>query len=207
MRLRGTLVAAALAVAAPANALGATLVVDPPKACYRSGETVALRGSGFSPSGPVDVMREGSPLGPLDADASGAFGAELTLALGAGQRTRTYTATDRSDLELTGSATILVTAVAVRLRPLTGEAGRVLRIDARGFKSGGTLWAHVSPAAGGDVLNVRIGKPSGGCGRLHARRRLVPASAPVGRYRIQFDDHGRFRPGRRFRDIYTVEVK
>jgi hypothetical protein len=209
MRLLCTLVAAGIAVAAPANApAAANLAVDPPKACYRSGETLTLLGTGYSPSGSVDVTRDGAAVGPLDADGSGAFEAELTLGLGGGRRTRTYTATDRSDPALTASAVILVTAVDVRLRPLDGAPGRMLSVAARGFKPGGMLWAHVRrQGGGGGVKNLRIGRPRGDCGTLRTRRRLLPANAPDGRYRIQFDDHRAFRRERQFTDVYTVEVK
>lgn len=207
MRLLGTLVAAGIAIAAPTNASAAKLAVDPPKTCYRSGEAVNLLGYGYSPFGSVEVTRDGFSLGQLDSDQSGAFEAELTLALGRGQRTRTYTATDLSDPALTGSAPILVTAVEVRLRPLGGAPGRILSIAARGFRRGGMLWAHLRRVRSGRVTTRRIGRPRGKCGTVHARRRLLPAYAPDGRYRVQFDDHRAFRRGRRFKDVYTIEVE
>jgi|SRR5215210_4304909 len=207
MRLLGTLVAAGLAVAAPTNASAAKLAVDPAKPCYRSGEAVALVGSGYSPFGSVDVTRDGSSLGHLDSDETGAFNGDLTLALGHGQGTRTYTATDRSDPALTSSAVILITAVEVRLRPLGGPPGRILKVAASGFERGGMLWAHLTRVRSGRVTNRRIGRPRGACGTVHARRRLLPAYAPDGRYRVQFDDHRAFLRRRRFKDVYSIEVR
>jgi hypothetical protein len=145
-------------------------------------------------------------LGQLTADANGSFETGLVLGLAHGERRRTYTATDLSDPALTGAAKLLVTAVEVRVRPLHGPPGRILRITARGFERGRTLWAHLRRARGGRVTNQRMGRVRGACGTVRARRRLLPAYAPDGRYRVQFDDHRAFRRGRRFADIYTIEV-
>ena len=207
MRGLVAVLAVGLAVAAPAGASAATLAVDTPNSCYRSGQTVTLLGSGYSPFGSVEIARERSPLGQLTADANGSFEAPLVLGLAHGERSRTYTATDLSDPALTGAAKLVVTAVEVRVRPLQGPPGRILHIAARGFERRGTLWAHLRRVGGGRGTNLRIGRVRGSCGTVHARRRLLSAYAPDGRYRVQFDAHRAFRRGRRFKDVYTIDVR
>jgi hypothetical protein len=197
-------VAGVLALAVPSAASAAELVVSPKKRCYSSGETVTLDGTGFSPSGSATVTRDGTPLGALTSDANGAFSGRLTLAQASGRKTKTYTATDGTDSTLTASAQIIVSAVRVDLTPKNGSPGRVMTVNARGFTTGKTLWAHV--IRGKSKRNLKVGGLKGACGDLKTRRRLLPQNAALGVHTVQFDTFKRYSPNRAVRDRYTVTI-
>jgi hypothetical protein len=197
----------ALALALPSTAAAAELEVTPQKRCYGSGETVNLLGTGFSASGRVTITRSGAsaPVGTLNTNAGGAFNGVLTLGQNNGRQERTYTATDGANGSLTASAQITVSAVRVEVTPEHGNPGRVLNIDARGFTTGKTLWAHV--VRGRTRRNIRIGRLKRACGHLKARKRLLRRNARFGVYTIQFDTFRRYNPRRPVRDRYTITVR
>jgi hypothetical protein len=202
---RSLAVAAGLVVlVVPSTASAAQLVVSPDKPCYSSGESVNLLGSGFSPLGSASVTRDGTALGALNTDANGAFNGILTLAQNSGKRTKTYTATDDATGTLSASTQITVSAVRVNLSPPNGAPGRRMKIDAHGFTTGKTLWVHV--VKGRSKRNTKIGKLSGACGGLNARKRLLPRKAAVGVYTIQFDTFRKYDPKQAVRDRYTINV-
>ncbi len=202
---RSLAVAAGLvALAAPGSASAATLTVTPEKRCYSHGESVNLIGSGFTPGANASITRDGSLLGSLPIDALGAFNGVLTLAQPSGQQTKTYTAADGESSTLTASDQITVSAVRVGLRPSNGAPGRVMRINARGFTTGKTLWAHV--VKGKRKRHIRLGRLKGACGRLVTRRRLLKRNAALGVHTIQFDTFRRYRTGRAVRDIASIQV-
>ena len=198
------------ALAFPSAASAASLTVSPQKRCYGSGESVSFLGSGFTPTTDVtspnsaNVTRSGSSVGLLEVDANGLFNGVLTLGLDSGRETRTYTATDLADPSITASAQITVSSVRVRLRPTNGAPGRILRINAHGFTTGKTLWAHVR--RGRSKRNLKIGRLKGACGNLKTRKRLLPQNAAVGVYTVQFDTFRRYKADRAVRDAYTVTV-
>jgi hypothetical protein len=194
----------AVALAAPSAASAASLDVVPEKRCYSAGESVNLLGAGFTPSASASITRDGTLLGALNTDASGAFNGVLTLAQSSGRRTKTYTATDRANSALTASAQITVSAVRVNITPEHGSPGRLMTIRARGFTTGRTLWAHV--IRGKSKRHLKIGGLKGACGNLEARRRLLPRRAALGVHTIQFDTFRRYRANRAVRDRYTITV-
>jgi hypothetical protein len=202
---RSLAVAAGLvAMAAPASASAAELTVTPEKRCYSHGETVNLNGSGFTPRTDAAIDRDGTSLGPLDTGGLGAFIGKLTLAQNRGRETRTYTATDGANPAITASDQITVSAVSVRLSPESGAPGRIMSIDARGFTTGRTLWAHVKHRK--RTRHIRLGRLKGACGKLETRRRLLRPRAAFGVHTIQFDTYRRYRPGRAVRDRATISV-
>jgi hypothetical protein len=197
-------VAGALALAIPSAASAAELTVSPQKACYSSGESVNLLGTGFSPLGSASITRDGTLLGPLNTDGTGAFNGVLRLGQDSGRQTRTYTATDGTDSSITASAQIVVSSVGVALRPASGAPGRLLRINAHGFTTGKTLWAHVK--RGKSKRTIKLGRLKGACGSLKTRRRLLPQDAALGVHILQFDTFKRYNPRQRVRDRYTITV-
>jgi hypothetical protein len=203
---RSLAVAASLAaLALPASASAApSLTVVPEKPCYSHGESVNLLGSGFGPLGSASITRDGSLVGALDTDALGAFNGILTLAQNSGRRSKTYTATDRTDSALSSSDQILVSSVRVGLKPNNGAPGRVMTITARGFTTGKTLWAHV--VRGKSTRHLKIGRLRGACGGLETRRRLLPRRAALGVHRIQFDTFPTYRRNRPVQDSSTIAV-
>jgi hypothetical protein len=204
---RSLAVAAALmALAAPAGAAAApALKIVPEKACYSHGQSVNLLGTGFGPLGSASITRDGALVGALDTDSAGAFNGVLTLAQNSGRRTKTYTATDRTDSSLTASDQITVSSVRVGLKPHDGAPGRVMTITARGFTTGKTLWAHVIHKK--SKRNLKIGRLKGACGGLKTRRRLLPQNAALGVHRIQFDTFRTYNRRRPVQDSSTIAVR
>jgi hypothetical protein len=198
------------ALAFPSAASAASLTVSPQKRCYGSGESLTFLGTGFTPTtdpanpNQANVTRPGTNVGLLNVDANGAFSGVLTVRLDRGRETRTYTATDLTDPSITASTQITVSSVLVGLRPTNGPPGRILRINAHGFTTGKTLWAHVR--RGRSKRNLKLGRLSGACGNLRTRRRLLPRDAAVGVYTVQFDTFRRYKANRAVRDAYTITV-
>jgi hypothetical protein len=200
--LRAALAVASLALAAPGAAFAATLEVDPERSCYRETSRVFLLAQGYTPNGKVEFRREGGLLESLRADGNGTIQAHLTLpGLLRGQRMLTYVATDQTDPARTAQVSLRTTATHVRVGPRKGVSNRRLRISARGFRGGQTLWAHVRRITRreGPVRTraVRIGRVEGRCWKARARRRLFSRSTPAGRYRVQFDMFRRYKPHRK----------
>jgi hypothetical protein len=203
LRTAAALVSVALAAPATASAQ-ATLTVDPVRPCYLEQQQVFLTAAGYTPNGSVVFTRDGNTVGePLQADASGGIQGTLTLpGLIMGQRPLTYVATDQSDPARTAQVTLLTTAVDVRVSPRNGPPNRLLRIRARGFRGGSTLWAHVRRVrrrGGGPVRTrtVRVGRVRAPCWTANVRRRLFRRGTAPGRYRVQFDTFRRYKPNRR----------
>jgi hypothetical protein len=204
MRLHRAAVAiASVAFAAPAAASAATLTVDPVRACYLEQDRVFLLAEGYTPNGMVDFTREGNLVASLPANAAGQIQGNLRLpGIIMGQRPLTYVATDQADPARTAQVSLLTTAVDVRVSPKNGPPNRLLRIRARGFRGGSTLWAHVrrvKRGGGGPVRTrtVRIGRVKGPCWTANVRRRLFRRGTAAGRYRVQFDSFRRYKPNRR----------
>ena len=192
------------ALAFPSAASAAELSVSPQKRCYSSNEQVSLLGTGFTALSSATVTQGGSAFDPLETDSTGAFNGLLTLSLLSGRETRTYTATDDSDPSITASAQLRVSSVRVGLKPINGPPGRRLSITARGFTTGPTLWAHV--IHNGSKRNIKIGRLSGACGDIKARKRLLSSDAAVGVHTIHFDTFRRYARTRPVRDSYTFTV-
>jgi hypothetical protein len=203
---RSLAVAAGLVMlAAPSTASAAQLTVSPQKRCYSSGETVNLTGTDFSPSGSATVTRDGTTLGQLQTGANGVFGGELTFAQSSGRRRKTYTATDDTVPTLTASVQVLVSAVSVDLSPTDGAPGRRMKINAQGFTTGKTLWAHV--VKGKKKRTLKVGRLSGACGGIKTRRRLLPQNAALGVHTIQFDTFRRYNARQPVSYRYTIAVR
>jgi hypothetical protein len=195
---------AVTALAAPSAAHAASLTTNPAKPCYRSGETVHFLGALFPPSSNVNLSRDGVFFSTVPTDPSGQFDAALKLLLDRGRQDRTYTATDAANPGVSASAPVTVSAVGVRLSPNKGSVSRRFRISARGFTTGSTLWVHVVHRR--SQRHIRIGRLTGACHTLTARRRLLPPTARFGRHRIQFDTYRRYRPDRPVQANYVINV-
>lgn len=154
--------------------------------------------------------RDGQPIGdPIVADPAGQLFPQLILpGLVSGQKRLTYVATDQANPALTAQVTLLVTATDVGLRPQGGAPNRLLRIKARGFFEGSTLYAHVVRAGRrpGRARNVRIGRVKGTCKQVEARKRLFAKGTDPGRYRVQFDTFRRYRQRRTIESEFVVTV-
>jgi hypothetical protein len=193
------------ALTAPSAAHAAELTTNPAKPCYRTGETVHFLGAGFSPSpGSVNLTRNGTLVSQIFTDAAGRFDAGLKLLQPSGSQERTYTAADSGNSATTASVGVMVSALAVGLSPDTGPVSRRFRIRARGFTTGRTLWAHIVHKR--SKRRLKIGRLTGACHTLQARRRLLPRNARLGRHRIQFDTFRRYRANRQVQRHFTIRV-
>jgi hypothetical protein len=204
MRLaRAAVAIASVALAAPATASAATITVDPPQPCYLEQDQVFLHAEGYTPNGKVDFTRDGNPIATLTANPAGEIQATLDLpGLIMGQRPLTYVGTDQTNPSLTAQVSLLTTAIDVRVSPETGPPSRRLRIRARGFEGGETVWAHVRRVkrrGGGPVRarTVRVGRVRGPCWTVNVRKRLFRRGTAPGRYRVQFDTFRRYKPNRK----------
>jgi hypothetical protein len=206
LRLAAAILSAAIAAALAVEAHAAALNVFPAKPCYGSGEKVLLGGTGFSPNGSVRITSDGRPVAgpPLPTTASGGFGAVLTVNRLTGGGTKTYAAIDGTNATLTASIGLRVIAPSVRVRPLSGTSGKRIRIRARGFATGRTLYAHV--VRGRYRRNVRLGRLKGACHTLSVRRRIFRRGTRIGRYRVQFDTRRRYSRRTVVRVRYRVRV-
>jgi hypothetical protein len=194
-------------LAAPAAASAATLTIAPVKQCYRSGESFSMTGAGFTPGAPVNVTVNGSALrgSPLTADGAGGIGSGLMLGQRSGQQRKTLVTTDATNPALTATATLLVSAVTVNVKPKDGAAGRTVKVGARGFTTGRTLWAHVSK--GGKVVrNLKIGALKGICRKVAAKRKLFAANTKSGKYKVQFDTARKLSSATTVKSTYTVTI-
>jgi hypothetical protein len=109
----------------------------------------------------------------------------------------------------TAQVSLLVTATDVELEPEGGAPHRLLTISARGFfGDGGRLYAHIVRAGkrAGRARNTRIGRLTGPCKVLKAKRRLFFRDTAPGRYRVQFDTFRRYRASRRVKTVFVVTV-
>jgi hypothetical protein len=191
-------------LAAPSAAQAASLTTKPAKPCYRSGETVHFLGAGFTPSSSVNLSRDNVFVSPIPTDASGQFDAGLKLLQDTGRQDRTYTATDGNTAGLSASVPVTVSAVGVSLAPFNGSVSRRFRIRARGFTTGKTLWAHVVHRRSRRLL--KIGRLTGVCHNVQARRRLLRPNARFGKHRIQFDTYRRYKRTRKVQKHFVINV-
>jgi hypothetical protein len=183
----------------------ATMKPQPKKKCYRDKEAVNLAGEGFSPNSTVSIARDGMVFAQrLNTGPTGTFVGQLTLAQGAGQSRRTYTATDTTDTSVVARTSLVVSAIEVKVRPDTGTPGKVLRIGARGFTVGKTLYAHI--VRKGKSRNERIGRLRGACSKVLAHKRLFSKRTKVGTYRVQFDNKRRYNSREEVKYAFTVEI-
>ena len=188
----------------------ASLSVDEAGPCYREQSTVHLLGDGFTQNGQVVFTRDGTPIGdPIRASAAGELFPRLILpGLVSGQKRLTYVATDQTNPALTAQVSLLVTATDVGLRPEGGAPHRLLKINARGFFGGSTLYAHVVRTGRhpGKARNLRIGRTRGSCKQVEARKRLFSKGTAPGKYRVQFDTFRRYKSKREVETQFIVTV-
>jgi len=203
-RVAAVAAAATLMLVAAASAQAATLTLAGAKSCYRAGDALIVSGTGFTAGALVTFSLDGSDLGSLTADASGNVSSPLTVGRLSGVRTRTVTATDSANPANVATAQFLGSALAVRVRPLHGAAGRKLRVQATGFTTGKRLYAHVVRKR--YRHDVFIGRLKGACHLASGRKRIIPGSVPAGSYRVQFDTKRHYSTKTKVWVRYTVTV-
>ena len=203
-RLAVAVLGAAVCAVLPASAEAALLGVLPIKSCYRSGEALLIGGTGYTPNGQVRINSGTTAIGTVGVDGNGAFSGKLSVAQTKGEGTKTYIARDVPDPALSAFIPLRITALDVRVTPTSGRAGRRVRIKARGFTTGKTLYAHL--LRGSYRRNVRVGRLSGACGRLSVRRQIFPRHTRSGRYAVQFDTRRTYSRKTQVKIRYRVRV-
>jgi hypothetical protein len=199
-------IAAAGSAALATTAQAATFTVAPVKPCYVSGEKITAAGAGFTPGGFVNVAFDGKPLpgSPAPADAAGNFGGTIRVGAMKGVKTHALTATDQTNPALTAGFSFLGTTRQVVVKPRNARAGTKRRLKGYGFMSGPRVYMHVR--GNGYSADKRVAKPSGPCGTFVTRRIIVPASAGLGRYRVQFDHKKKYSKKTRPRVVGSMTV-
>lgn len=206
MRARLTAAAAAVValLAAPAAANAATMAVSPLKTCYRAGETVGLGGAGYTPNTAVQVNSDGRVVGSVLSNAAGNFGGALQLGVPSGERLKTYSAIDTANTANAASVQLRVSRLLVTVEPKNGRPGRILRVKARGFTTGKTLYAHV--VRNHKRRNLRIGKLKGACHTLSVRKRIFSKHTKNGTYTVQFDSKRHYSKKTAVRYRFSVPI-
>jgi hypothetical protein len=191
---------AALAATAQAQSLS----IAPPKPCYLAGDQITTTATGFTPGGLVNFTIDGTSLGPLVADPAGTAVGALTLGTMRGVKSHGLSATDQTNPALVANVAFLGTTRQVVVKPRNAAAGTPRRLKGYGFLAGPRVYMHVR--GGGYSADKRIAKPSGACGTFATRKVIVPASAGLGRYRVQFDHKKKLSKKTRPRVVGTMRV-
>jgi hypothetical protein len=202
--LGAALVAGTGASAGAAHA--AAIGITPAKACYLSGETITLTGSGYTAGYAVQVALDGTSLGQLEADAAGNIAATIELGRMRGAKSHALTAVDTTTNGANAAtASFLATTLQVTVKPRNTRAGRRLKLRGYGFMGMANVFMHVR-GPGGYKSDNRIARPQGPCGTFGVRRRIVRPGAGTGNYRVQFDAVKRFSRKTRPRVRGTMRV-
>lgn len=184
------MVAAAGTAAMAATADAATLTIAPVKACYLTGEAITAAGAGFTPNGAFEVKLDGTSLGQRDARPDGTFAVTITLGTMRAVKSHALSATDVTDPALTAGASFMGTQNIVTVKPKDAKAGDKLRIRGYGFLAGPRVYMHVR--GHGYSTDKRVGNAAAPCGTFATRKRIIPATATPGFYRVQFDARRRY---------------
>jgi hypothetical protein len=201
-RLLGPAVAALLLLPGAAQAASLT----PIKACYVTStdevsgvirrEPVEFGGSGFTPSGLVDIAVDGAVQRTVQADAAGNLPAQTLEApyRRKGQREFRLTATDQANPANTIEAVSSVTAFDVSINPSTAAPSSRVRFTGRGFTQPATVYGHYL-FRGHVRKTVKLSKlPTTPCGTFKVKRRQIPVKKPrLGQWTLQIDQEKKYR--------------
>jgi len=166
-----------------------------------------LSGSGFTPQAEVALSASGQQLATVGTDPDGGFTARVQ-APGAffGTTLLRFTATDGTHRTLRAGTTVRIATTDVVVTPTIGGPARVRRIRAWGFFDARAVYAHVKRRGARRARNIRLGTPSGACGRLDIQRRLFSAGVRPGAYTLQFDTLRRYYPNLESGVSYFVAI-
>lgn len=181
-----------------------SLTIAPVKPCYVAGEQITTTAAGFTPGGLVDFSIDGRTLGPLVADPAGTAVGSLTLGGMRGAKSHGLTATDQTNPALVANAAFLGTTRQVVVKPKDAAAGTPRRLKGYGFMDGPRVYMHVR--GNGYSSDKRVARPGGPCGTFATSTVIVPASAGLGRYRVQFDHKKKYSKKTRPRFKGTMRV-
>jgi hypothetical protein len=182
-----------------------SLAIDSQRPCYLAGEQFTASGAGFTAGGLVDVQLDGQSLGQINADAAGNLAVPtITLGTMKGAKSHSLTVVDQTNTALTATTSFMGTTNQVIVKPANAPAGTKRRLKGYGFLAGPRVFMHVR--GNGYSADKRIAKPSGPCGTFVTRKLIVPASAGLGNYRVQFDAKKKYSKKTRPRVVGTMRV-
>jgi hypothetical protein len=185
--MKAMFVATAGLAATAATADAATLSLSPVKACYLSGESATISGSGFAAGGNISVTEDGEDRGATVADTSGAFAATWRFGGLNAAKAHTITATDGTT---SAAVTYMGTTHRVATPKRRSKPGKKVKLRGYGFLFGKKAFMHVR--GHGIRSDVFLARPKAPCGTFTVKKRIVPPSAKFGEYRVQFDARKRF---------------
>ena len=204
-RSASTLAGLVLAAAASAPAAhAATLALD--RGCYLAkqaglpnGQTIGVRGDGYTPNAQVNFTLGTTAIGPLTATPAGAVAGQFQAPALAGdtqfKATRTLTATDGTNqatvpVELRRLAADFLPSAgnprSLRVRFYVYGFGPLLAVQ--GKSTGQPVYEHLFDPSGRRRATIAVGRTSGPCGDMRTtRRRILPfRTVRNGRWRFVF---------------------
>lgn len=173
------------------TAHAATLTMTPVKACYLAGDTVTATATAFTPANPIDFSIDGQFIGQRFADSAGSFTTELTFGPMKGVRTHTLSATDAGNPALTASTSYTGTTLHVDVNPANAKAGKKLRVKGYGLLGGKKVYMHVR-GPHRYKSDSKVARTKAPCGTFKTHRKIVPAGARPGTYKVRFDAKKKF---------------
>jgi len=217
---RIALAAATLAVAGQTASAASAATVETDRECYlqRTGTNVAVRGLGFTPGAPFDVVLNGEKLagGASTMDADGAMAGNFTPPpLGKSVVQRSFRL-GLTTADAAPTTQFTVTRLLASFWPAKGPVTKLrVRFSLFGFGIGGPVdqaYVHYVAPNGHLMKTVALGQPTGQCGAIPktAKRRLFPFTRTcAGSWQLQFDTRRRYSPGSAKSSFlyYTVRVQ
>lgn len=193
-RLLVSVLALAAALIVAPRAVAATLKTD--ARCYEASQTqdVVISGTGYTPSAPVSISRDGVAFGTATTDSSGVFQVKFPAdELGRKEVEKVFTLTATDAALNTASAHYRTSKVFADFAPRSGDPQSLMvRFTINGFgliRRQASVYLHYVAPNGRSRRDVRLGTARGTCGKIAASRlrHLFPFPAERGRWILQFD--------------------
>jgi hypothetical protein len=183
----------AVLLLAPGAARAADLTVQ--GTCFASGQPIVVSGTAFTPGAPVTIT--GGAAGGAQADAIGAFTAQVTATPIAelGPRPVTITAVDRVNPANTATVQLRIVREAFASNlPLAGLPDDVTTWRFAGFMPDRPVYGHFV-LRGRSHGDHRFGLATGACGTLTVRARRIPGVRGLrpGRWTLKLDQRMSYR--------------
>jgi hypothetical protein len=183
----------AATLAAPAGAQAADML--PGGGCFASGQPIVLSGTSFTPGTPVAIT--GGASGGAQADALGAFTAQVPAPAirELGPRAVTVTAVDQVNPANTATIRVRVVREAFGSNvPLAGRPTEPTTWRFAGFAPDKPIYAHFV-LGGRSHGDHRFGMATGACGTLTVRAPRIPGVRALrpGRWTLKLDQRMTYR--------------
>lgn len=200
---RAALLAAGLALLAPAAAHGATMATD--RQCYVQantadgpvGQALTLTGAEWAPNSAYAVSGGVDASGTADASGNWTFTGTAPTIGSSLLKPQAFTLTGQQDGADAATATFKVVNFIVRPRDDSGRPTGKTTWNFGGFTPGKAIYFHLKKGA--KVYTQRAGRGDAECGTLKTRLRRLPAvpkrKIRSGKYKVFVDNRRRFSKG------------